>query len=135
MSLDLSRFEELAESASWQTIDEITDVLDGAEFWPDEWLEGSVREAKKQRVRQMIRSRKDADGLCVWASVVEELEGGTTRRVYKTERLFSIDDFVTVITFHESRVRHHARTSRLYRERGLAAFGEQLRFKLSEGAA
>lgn len=135
MSLDVERFDELASAGSWQTIDEITDLLDRGEFWPQEWLDGSVREAKKQRVRQLLRSRKDEDGIAHWASVVEELADGSTRRVYKTEALFNADDYVVVIEFHESRVRHHAHTARIYRERGINKFGEQLRFKLGEAAA
>lgn len=135
MLLDGSRFDELAESTSWQTIDEIVAVLDGGEFWTDDWLDGAIVEAKKQKARDFLNSRKDADGMPLWPSVVIKDESGRDVRIFKQERLFNADDYVSQITFHQRRLEHHAHLAKRYRDRGIDRFGEQLRFKLNEGAA
>lgn len=115
----------------WFDIATAQSALDDAEVWTEEWLEGAIDRAKRHEIRDILRGAKGEADLPAFGSV--ETEEG--ERVYKAERLFDADDYVQVIKHHNGKAAHHSTLARRWRDRGVQRFGDQLRFKLSEGAA
>lgn len=115
----------------WFDIGAAQSALDDADIWTDDWLEGAVDRAKRDEIRDILRNAKGEVGLPAFGSV--ENEDG--QRIYKAERLFDVDDYVQVIDHHAGKAQHHSTLARRWRDRGIQRFGDQLRFKLSEGAA
>lgn len=115
----------------WFNIEAAQFALDAAEVWSEDWLVGAIDRAKRHEIRDILRGAKGEADLPAFGNVENE-EG---ERVYKAERLFNVDDYVQVIDHHNGKAAHHSLLAGRWRDRGVQRFGDQLRFKLSEGAA
>lgn len=135
MLLDRDRAVELLGSLDWFDIETAQTALDQDDFWTDEWLAGAIDRAKRSQIRSLVRSIKDDQGVATFASVTTKNVAGDDVRIYKAERLFDVNDYVTTIDFHASMAKRHQAEANAYRDRGLNRHGDQLRFLLREGAA
>lgn len=125
-----ARFAELmANFHGWASIDELVDVCDEAGFWSCEFTAEAEQKAKKAVIRQIIKSIKGDDNAPEWASVVVTDEEGKTKRIYKQEMLFDVDDYQQVVDYHTDRARYHRDTAKAYARRCKEKLGVQLRFE------
>jgi hypothetical protein len=107
----------LESSDGWHTIDELVSILDDSGYWVDGFHAKALSNAKKAHVRSMIRRLKDKDGFPLFPSVRITDEEGGTRRVYKQELLFDLEDYRAVVDFHANLSSHHRRMAKGYADR------------------
>lgn len=133
--LDSEKFAEIVSDEAWLSIDDIAERCDAEGFWSDEWLAGALERAKKYELRRLLRAVEGDDGFPMYASITVTDEEGSETRLYKQEALFDVEDYVVVIKYHEKVAAHHLDRARTYLDRGVNRYGNQLRFKLGQGAA
>lgn len=107
----------------WCHTDDIVQALDAREAWGD-FEEHAILEAKRARVRRVLRQLRDPDGVRRVASVEVPTEDGGTERRYKQETFFELDDYRQVVQYHVGRSLYHHNEARGYAERCQARFGE-----------
>lgn len=114
--------------AEWASIDELCDMCLEAEdvFTDDDW-EQARRSYAKTRIRREMKKLTDETGFPLFASVhTRDPQTGKTKRVYKQEALFDIDDYRAVIEEYAGRVKHDCEMMRGYKNRAETRFSEQL---------
>lgn len=120
------RFLEATGAAKWATIDELVAMLDDADYWEEEFIQGSLDMAKKAAIRGTIAQLKDANGWPVFASVVQMDDDGNKVRIYKQESFFDPDDYYQVTTYHVGLARHHSTKAKGYAKRAQERYGMQI---------
>jgi hypothetical protein len=107
----------LENSDGWHTIDELVSILDESGYWEDGFRAKALANAKKTHVRGMIRKLKDKDGFPLFPSVRITDAEGVTRRVYKQELLFDVEDYKAVVNYHANLSNHHRTMAKGYADR------------------
>ena len=120
---------------SWSTIDELVDACDKAHYWDKDFQASVAVQAKKAKIRHLIKKAKDGEGFPVWASVEATNEDGKTVRLYKQEALFDVNDYRQVTEYHADRSHYHKAMARSYAKRCRQRFGVQLRLNFDERKA
>lgn len=110
-------FADLLAHEKWQTIDQMVDALDDADYWADDFADAALHRMKREHCRRMARSLRRDDGRHVFVHVVETLPTGEKQHVYKQQTLFNVDDYRFAVNFHKQMGIHHiARANELAKD-------------------
>ena len=109
----------LKNSEGWMDIDELVDVYNETESWGVGFEQRAIRNAKKAYIRKAVSKLKDSEGFPKFPSVAITDSLGNTRRVYKQETLFDVEDYKRVVNFHASLSNHHKEMAKGYVRRAL----------------
>jgi hypothetical protein len=110
----------------WIAVEDLVERCDAIGFWSQDFADEAAREAKKARVRKLIRTLKDGHGWPQWASVQIIDADGRKRRVYKQETLFDLEDYRKVVAYHATLGKHHQAMAAGYRKRAEGRFQKRL---------